>query len=356
MNLKRAMQFLSIFALMVWGGVFVYFYLTPAEDGTGPLIQKYVNANKNFDLWVLIAGMGLFVLAIFNVITFKQKSGICNHDHSHGDECDHDHDHQDHHDDHSVHTEACDHGHDHDHDHSDGHDHGEEHNHDHEQTTAGLAFSILILVVPVLVAANYSQGKFSPDYFRKLTQIESKMRAMEIEKNGGIVVQQTTMAEVKAAEEKAAKTADTPPDPSNEATTDVASFTMEDLKKMVPQNDAGSFMLEVPEIYYTAGDQQLMKVLEGVPVEFTAQVMNETVNNEAGNRLRAFRLLVECCAADARPISMSLEFSEKPPEFEEMGWFKMTGKLHYAKENDEWVPMLRVMEFNQTAEQIEMLY
>jgi len=343
MNAKRVMQFLSIFALMVWGGVFVYFYLTPAADGTGPLIQKYVNANKNFDLWVLIAGMGLFVLAIFNLITFKQKSGICNHDHNHGDECDHDH-HHDHDHDHDhdhVHTEDC------------NHDHGDEgHSHDHEQTPTGLAFSILILVVPVLMAANYSQGRFSPDYFRKLTQIESKMRAMEIEKKGGAVVQQTTMAEVKAAE----ASADTPPDPSNEASSDVAEFTMEDLKKMVPQNDAGSFMLEVPEIYYTAGDQQLMKVLEGVPVEFTAQVMNETVNNEAGNRLRAFRLLVECCAADARPISMPLEFKEQLPEFEEMGWFKMTGKLHYAKENDEWVPMLRVMEFNQTAEQIEMLY
>ncbi len=334
MNAKRTMQFLSIFALIVWGGLFIYFYLAQAPGTKTPLINQYVNSAKNFDTWVLVAGMGLIVLAVFNLITFRQKSGCCSHEHAHGDSCDHDHHHEE--------------GHDHSHE-DDAHDH----DHDHDQTASGLAFSILILIVPVLVAANYSQGKWSDGYYKKLTQIETRMRALAIEKRGNVPASET---------QSAVAGVDTPPtgsegeDAEDSGGNDVADFTMEDLKRMVPQNEAGSFLLEVPEIYYTAGDPQLMKVMTGIDVEFTAQVMHETVNNPNDDRLRAFRLLIECCAADARPLSMPLEFTEAIPAFEEMKWFKLVGKLKYVKENDEWAPVLQVKSMDETAEQVEMLY
>ena len=145
--------------------------------------------------------------------------------------------------------------------------------------------------------------------------------------------------------------ADTPPEPKKDAAAEAwGTFTMEDLKKMVPQNDKGEFLLDVPQIFYTAGDEELMGVMEGIPVETTAQLMEETLNNPNKTRLKAFRLFIECCAADARPLSIPVDFGKAPPKYTEMGWYKLYGKLHYAKENDELIPLIRIERIEETAE------
>ena len=127
-------------------------------------------------------------------------------------------------------------------------------------------------------------------------------------------------------------------------------FTLADLKKMVPQSSEGNFLLDVPQIFYTAGDDELMKVMEGISVETTAQVMPETSNNPKKTRLRAFRLFIECCAADARPLSIPIEFGKAPPKYKEMGWYKIFGKLHFSRENDEVVPLLNIEKIVETVE------
>ena len=128
------------------------------------------------------------------------------------------------------------------------------------------------------------------------------------------------------------------------------TFTLEDLKQMVPQSDAGDFLLDVPQIFYTAGDKELMAVMEDIPVETTAQLMEETLNNPDNTRLKAFRLFIECCAADARPLSIPIDFGKAPPEYTEMGWYKIFGKLHYSNEDGEILPILKVDKVVETIE------
>jgi len=152
-----------------------------------------------------------------------------------------------------------------------------------------------------------------------------------------------------------ANTADAPPEPKKDSTDAGAAeawgtFTIEDLKKMVPQNDKGEFLLDVPQIFYTAGDKELMEVMEGIPVETTAQLMEETLNNPDKTRLKAFRLFIECCAADARPLSIPVDFGKAPPQYTEMGWYKLYGKLHYANENGEIIPLLQIEKIESTSE------
>lgn len=136
--------------------------------------------------------------------------------------------------------------------------------------------------------------------------------------------------------ENVAKASPPPPDKAQS----FGSFTLEDLKKQVPQNKNGDFVLEVPEIYYTGGDLEVQKVITGQSVETTAQVLPEKVNNADGHRLRIFRLMVQCCAADARPYSIPVDFGKKAPEFKEMSWVKVIGKMSYKKEGDQVVPII----------------
>ncbi len=319
--------------IIVWGGLFIYFFFSDR-------VRAYLS--PEFRIWVPIAGVAMIILGILNLIFRNRLTGVCSHEHAHGDhvhdhsQCDHDHGHHHHH-----HGEC-----DHDHDDDDGESH-KPHFHD-EATASSLAFALIVLLVPVLTAAAFTEDKFSGAYTKKWAEIESDMQRMRMRK---------------AAEAKAIANGENPYDDpqaadgsSSGAGDEWGEFTLEDLKKMVPQTTAGDFMLDVPQIFYTAGDQELMRVMEGISVETTAQVIEDTTEQAQANRLRAYRLLIECCAADARPLSIPIDFAEALPEYTEMGWYKLIGRLHFHEnENAEYTPILQIKTFEATPEPAEWL-
>src|SRR5687767_10019537 len=108
---------ISVALLLLWSAVLLYFY------ASGRLVE-YLPGDGIFRPMVLISGIGLAVLALFNLGTTNAQDAACaGHDHGPGG-CGHDHSH-----DH-------DHDHDHHHDHSHGHNHGHggtgSHEHDHD--------------------------------------------------------------------------------------------------------------------------------------------------------------------------------------------------------------------------------
>jgi len=376
--MKKFLQLLAILTLLIWGGLFLYFY------GSGR-IEKYLD--PSFRIYALISGIGFILLGAFNFIHRNRAVGVCTHDHAHGDACDHDHHHDhapeqghthEHHHDHGccVHDHEPEkmHAHAHVHDHhgccDHEHDHEQEqapvHSHDHEETPSGMAFSLLVLLVPLLAATAYSKDAFSSEYVAKWGKIERQMQQQRIAQarasqpdspDATPVTNPYTSDGIEAAEGAAGSStpypgqADTPPAPKDDKAAEAwGAFTMEDLKKMVPQNAKGEFLIDVPQIFYTAGDKELMDVMEGIPVETTAQLMEETLHNPNNTRLKAFRLFIECCAADARPLSVPVDFGKAPPEYTEMGWYKLYGKLHYATENEEIIPMIRIERIEATSE------
>lgn len=121
-------------------------------------------------------------------------------------------------------------------------------------------------------------------------------------------------------------------------------FTLEDLESFVKRSDDGNFMISLIELFYSAGDVEVRKVLNGQPVETVAQVVEDTVNNPNGSRLRGFRMFMQCCAADSRPVSIAVEFGEKPPPYKEMGWYKLVGTMDFQTENGIMTPILMVKE------------
>jgi len=367
--MKKLLQALSILTLFCWGGLFLYFY------GSGR-VEKYLD--PDFRLYALVSGIGFLLLGAFNFIHRNRAAGVCTHDHAHGDACSHDHHHEPHHD-HGCCGQGPDlavepahlHGHDHGHgccghEHEHEHEHAPLHSHDHEETPSGIVFSLLVLLVPLIAATTYSKDAFSSEYVAKWGKIERQMQQQRIAQarasqpasaDATPVTNPYTREGIEAAEGIAGSStpypgqADTPPAPKEDQAAEAwGAFTMEDLKKMVPQNDQGEFLIDVPQIFYTAGDKELMEVMEGIPVETTAQLMEETLNNPNKTRLKAFRLFIECCAADARPLSVPVDFGKAPPEYAEMGWYKLFGKLHYANENDEIIPLIRIERIEATSE------
>lgn len=430
---------------MLWGAVLLYFY------ASGRLVN-YLPADGVFRPMVLVAGIGLMILALFNLVTMRSKEADCctddgdegcghdhdhDHDHDHGHKhvhgpgcghdhgpgCEHDHghdhghghahahdhghgaapahshEHEHEHDhehghgkakgccghDHPEHTH--DHAHGHGHEHSHKHDHGHDHDHDHdhgehghthahgileESGPVGRLVAIFLLAVPVSYAAINT-----PDAFSSRAVVNKGLYNQNYGK-GGLEEQFSLKKEAgkrAAGDTTVASTGHNPPGPqaapgqpgdvmpavnpqeldrqaknAGAEAKNYGNFTLKDLEAQVPRSKDGNFMLEVPEIFYTAGDKEVQSVLNGQSVETIAQVMPEKVNNEAGTRVRIFRLQVQCCAADARPYSIPVDFGKAPPAFKDMSWVKVVGKVTYRQEGNQTVPMVEATSMVETAE------
>lgn len=119
-------------------------------------------------------------------------------------------------------------------------------------------------------------------------------------------------------------------------------FTREMLEESTPKNKDGRFQLPVSQIFFSAGDESMMEVFGEVEIETEGQVVAERDNNETSNRLRIYRTLMTCCAADAIVLAFPLEFKGTLPVFEERSWVRVGGTLRYEKHSTGEQPVLHV--------------
>ena len=117
-------------------------------------------------------------------------------------------------------------------------------------------------------------------------------------------------------------------------------LTLALVEKYQPRNKDGNFELGVMQLYYSGSDEEYARIMKGQPVETIGQVVKDEVV-PGSSRLRIFTLQVTCCAADARPYSIPVEFTGTPPEHRDMGWYKITGTIDYVDERGVRTALLR---------------
>ncbi|GHC43877.1 TIGR03943 family putative permease subunit [Roseibacillus persicicus] len=122
----------------------------------------------------------------------------------------------------------------------------------------------------------------------------------------------------------------------------IPPFTKEMLEKSTPKNDEGRFQLPVSQLFFSAGDEEMMDVFSGVKIETEGQVVAERDNNLDGKRLRIYRTLMTCCAADAMVLGFPLEFKESVPVFQERSWVRVGGTLRYEELPEGIFPVFEV--------------
>ena len=303
---QRLVIFLQSIVLIIFGSVFIWFYVHGRLD-------KYLTSAGSFQIQALIAGLVLCMIGIFLVITSGNEAG-CTHDHDH----DHDHDH--------------------------GHGHGHDHDHHHGPTTlGGNLVTLLIVLIPVLYSAIYTPDAYSKSWVQKNSSSWGKGPIGEAPE---LFKLKNNIGSTKAANSSNESE-------NSESVAEAAGwgpYTIEDLKQQVDQNDNGEFMMDVISIFYTGGDDEVQQVVKGLPVETIGQAMPETMRNEAGNRIRIFRLMMNCCIADARPISIPVEFDQSIPNYKEMGWYKVHGVMDYENWDEFTIPVLKATKLVPTAE------
>ncbi|MFD2158217.1 DUF1980 domain-containing protein [Rubritalea tangerina] len=244
-------------SMLIWGGVMLYFY-------QGPHIDAYLS--PKFQTPLLIGGAATVVVGLFNLFTFKVESS-CHH----GGDC----------------------------------------SHDHEGSDLNPFMALLIILLPLLVALNWTEHKVADEHIAKQSAQDLDPASMRF-------------------------LADLPP------------FTKETLDETRQKSADGFYQMNLLELFYSAGDSELERVFTGLNFETTGMIRTEPNRNPDGKRMRLYRLFMTCCAADMKTIPLSIEFDGELPQFDDNTWVLVGGEMYYETIEGVTYPVMKIKRIEKT--------
>jgi uncharacterized repeat protein (TIGR03943 family) len=216
------------------------------------------------------------------------------------------------------------------------------------RANTGKLLTFLILLVPICVAAAYSPDNFSNNMLknrRTSTDAKDLPAAMERMEN--------KFEAMKSAEPKIPGPVNTKNDlplPNKDGSPPAPAATQPEKSPTdyLTRTPEGYIMAEVLDLLYAAQDAILRPDFEGKEVQVIAQFMPDNTNNATGNRFKAVRMFMTCCAADARPVATLVEV-EKMPAIPEMTWVKIIGKPSFPIEKGRRISVLQAERVEKTS-------
>lgn len=165
-----------------------------------------------------------------------------------------------------------------------------------------------------------------------------------------------------AAPAPAANSVYEPPLPgATPAPADNAPPTANDAEQYLKKTADGHIITEVTDLLFASEDDTMRPVFEGKTIEMIGQFL--PVKDAADGRFQLVRMFMVCCAADARPVGVSVL---PPPAgaktatakaLPEMSWTKVVGTVSFPMENGRRVPIVHAQTATQTDPPSEaMLY
>lgn len=186
-----------------------------------------------------------------------------------------------------------------DHDQPDGH-----HDHQHREGLTGFLFKTLILLIPILVLLSGNSDRFTT------TTVANRGIVQDLEKL------------------PAARSA-------------VSAPKSDSLKEPTGR----PMPLQVIDLLYALQMPSYREEFEGKEVELTAQYVPMTTGNPRGDRFQAVRMFITCCAADAKPVGVTVR-ATVIPNVPEMGWLKITGRPTFPMEGGKRTAILEAMKID----------
>jgi uncharacterized repeat protein (TIGR03943 family) len=208
------------------------------------------------------------------------------------------------------------------------------------RVAAGKVLTFLILLVPVTAAAMFSPDNFGKNVMLNRVEITdaSSLRSPTAQKNAP-----PAPVDMPLPTNGATTASNVPPAPAAPASAPApaaANAQPAPPQDYLQRTPDGRIVAEVLDLLYAAQDNALRKDFEGKSVELIGQLMPDTTNNPNGNRFKAVRMFMTCCAADARPVAALVQ-SDAAPKLPEMSWIKVTGTATFPIENGRRIAVLK---------------
>jgi len=196
----------------------------------------------------------------------------------------------------------------------------------------GRLLTFLILLLPMCAAAAFSPGGYGASTILNRGVINDASAL-----GGAGATRAAALASSAAAANSAAANTSSvtePALPTQDGSTPApqpAQAQQPEPTDYLKKSKEGNIILQVIDLLYAAQDTSLRGDFENKRVEFIGQYMPDTVNNANGKRFKVVRMLMVCCAADARPVAAVVE-SDQPSSIPEMSWVKVVGDATFPIE------------------------
>lgn len=107
----------------------------------------------------------------------------------------------------------------------------------------------------------------------------------------------------------------------------------------VPKDADGNIKAQTVDLLYAAEEPSMREDFENKEVELVGQYMPATSNNAAGDRFKLVSMYMVCCAADARPVAVTVQMARNS-SIPEMSWVKVVGKATFPVEGGKRIPIV----------------
>jgi len=107
----------------------------------------------------------------------------------------------------------------------------------------------------------------------------------------------------------------------------------------IPRNEAGQIKAQTIDLIYAAQEPSMRSDFENKDVEMIGQFMPARGNNPNGDRFDLVRMFMVCCAADARPVAVTIQ-TKSPEKVAEMSWVKVVGKATFPMVGGRMTPVV----------------
>ena len=97
------------------------------------------------------------------------------------------------------------------------------------------------------------------------------------------------------------------------------------------KSQSGAMPLQIIDMLYGIQMPSYREEFEGKDVEMIGQYVPMTTGNPKGDRFQAIRMFITCCAADAKPVGVTVHYPSLP-KIPEMAWVKIIGKPTFPME------------------------
>ncbi len=190
----------------------------------------------------------------------------------------------------------------------------------------GHVFAAFVLVVPLMVAFKYSPSEFS---------------ATTILNRGFADVSASLPGRASSVPELAL------PGEDEGATVSVAmsETPASDVSEYLAKNEDGQIIAELIDLLYAAQEPTMLPDFKDREVELVGQFMpGEGVEGAQG---KLVRMMVSCCAADARPIAVDVKAGEGLTAAE-MSWVKVIGTARFPVIGGKRIPVVEAVSMSRT--------
>jgi uncharacterized repeat protein (TIGR03943 family) len=187
-----------------------------------------------------------------------------------------------------------------------------DHVHD-QQRPVKSGISVAILVLPIVLAA-----VISPDQFGAAT----------VNNRGYIASINDLPSYQPFAESALPESEDSQPDAASEG--DGSYLT---------KNAAGQIKAQTIDLLYAAEEPTMRADFEGKEVEVIGQFMPVPEGDAQSDRFTLVRMFIICCAADARPVAITVQ-TGATHNVPEMSWIKVTGTASFPMESGGRIPLV----------------